>query len=46
VTGGEAKAADDVSELRWFALDELPGPEELAFRTVVDVLTAFRDQQP
>ena len=42
VAGGEAKAADDVSELRWFALDELPGPEELAFRTVVDVLAAFR----
>ena len=46
VTGGEAKAADDVSELRWFELDELPGPEELAFRTVVDVLAGFRNQQP
>jgi ADP-ribose pyrophosphatase YjhB (NUDIX family) len=42
VTGGEARAADDVSELRWFALDELPGPEELAFRTVVDVLATFQ----
>jgi len=46
VVGGEAKAADDVSELRWFELDELPGPEELAFRTVVDVLAGFRNQQP
>ena len=46
VVGGEAKAADDVSELRWFELYELPGPEELAFRTVVDVLATFRNQQP
>jgi 8-oxo-dGTP diphosphatase len=46
ITGGEAKAADDVSELRWFEPDELPGPEELAFSTVVDVLVAFRNQQP
>ena len=45
VTGGEAKAADDVAELRWFEPDELPGPEELAFRTVVDVLGAFRKHQ-
>jgi ADP-ribose pyrophosphatase YjhB (NUDIX family) len=45
VTGGEANAADDVSELRWFALDELPRPEELAFRTVADVLVAFRNKQ-
>jgi 8-oxo-dGTP diphosphatase len=42
VTDGEPKADDDVSELRWFALDELPGPEELAFRTVADVLATFR----
>jgi ADP-ribose pyrophosphatase YjhB (NUDIX family) len=42
VGGGEPEAADDVSELRWFEPDELPGPEELAFRTVADVLAAFR----
>ena len=46
VTGGEAKAADDVSELRWFEPGELPGPEELAFRTIADVLAAFRNEQP
>src|SRR5439155_26143560 len=46
VTGGEAKAADDVAELRWFEPDELPGPEELGFRSLVDVLAAFREQQP
>jgi 8-oxo-dGTP diphosphatase len=45
VVGGEAQAADDVAELRWFALDELPGPDELAFSTVGAVLGAFREQQ-
>jgi ADP-ribose pyrophosphatase YjhB (NUDIX family) len=45
VVGGQARAADDVVELRWFALDELPTREELAFRTVGDVLAAFRKQQ-
>lgn len=30
VTGGEAEAADDVSEIRWFARDELPPFEEIA----------------
>jgi NAD+ diphosphatase len=45
IVGGEAKADDDVAELRWFELDELPGAEELAFRSVGDVLAAFRRQQ-
>jgi ADP-ribose pyrophosphatase YjhB (NUDIX family) len=30
VTGGEPAPADDVSELRWFARDELPPVEEVA----------------
>ncbi len=30
VAGGEPQAADDVSELRFFARDELPPPEEVA----------------
>ncbi len=38
---GEPKAADDVSEVRWFAPDELPG--SLAFH-VGDVLDAWRQQ--
>ena len=29
---GEPAPADDVSELRWFASDALPGKRELAFR--------------
>jgi ADP-ribose pyrophosphatase YjhB (NUDIX family) len=41
VTAGEPVAADDVAELRWFAPDELPGADELAFTTLVDVLAAW-----
>jgi ADP-ribose pyrophosphatase YjhB (NUDIX family) len=44
VTGGEAHAADDVSELRWFAPHELPSAEELAFRNVALVLEPFRNE--
>jgi ADP-ribose pyrophosphatase YjhB (NUDIX family) len=43
VVGGEPEAADDVSELRWFAPAELPPPDELAFRNVAKVLDTFRD---
>ena len=38
VTGGALQAADDVSEVRWFPLDALPAPRELAFTTVADAL--------
>ena len=41
VTGGEPEAADDVSELRWFAPDELPG--EYAFH-IAEVISAWREQ--
>ena len=44
VTDGEPNPADDVSELRWFAPDELPPPEEIAFRNVAEVLDLFRDE--
>lgn len=44
VLGGEAEAADDVSELRWFDRDELPTPEELAFENVALVLAAWRNE--
>jgi ADP-ribose pyrophosphatase YjhB (NUDIX family) len=41
---GEATAADDVSEVRWFAPDELPPPDEVAFENVPKVLAAWRDE--
>jgi ADP-ribose pyrophosphatase YjhB (NUDIX family) len=43
VVRGSPQAADDVSEVAWFAPDELPGEEELAFH-IADVLRAWRDQ--
>jgi ADP-ribose pyrophosphatase YjhB (NUDIX family) len=41
---GEPEPADDVTELRWFAPDELPGADELAFENVPKVLAAWREQ--
>jgi ADP-ribose pyrophosphatase YjhB (NUDIX family) len=46
VLGGEAQPADDVDDLRWFAPDELPGNDELAFQNVPLVLSAWRARQP
>ena len=43
VTGGEAAPADDVDDLRWFARDQLPGPDELAFENVPLVLRAWQE---
>lgn len=43
VLGGEAEAADDVSELAWFRPDELPPPDQLAFH-IGQVLDAWRQQ--
>jgi ADP-ribose pyrophosphatase YjhB (NUDIX family) len=45
VAGGTPEPADDVAELRWFASDELPSPEECAFEHVATVLGVWRDQQ-
>jgi len=42
--GGEPEAADDVSELGWFAPDELPPRDEIAFENVPEVLAAWRDE--
>ena len=36
---GEATAADDLVEVRWFAPAELPQPQELAFRHYPEVLS-------
>jgi 8-oxo-dGTP diphosphatase len=45
VLGGEAEAADDVSELAWFPPGELPPAGELAFH-IADVLAIWRQQDP
>jgi ADP-ribose pyrophosphatase YjhB (NUDIX family) len=41
-SSGEPSPADDVAELRWFAADGLPRPDELAFTTVADALERWR----
>lgn len=41
-TGGDLRAADDVAELAWFAPEELPPPEALAFSLLPGVLAAWR----
>jgi ADP-ribose pyrophosphatase YjhB (NUDIX family) len=41
IVGGEPSPADDVAELRWFAPDELPPPEEIAFRNTAELLDAW-----
>jgi ADP-ribose pyrophosphatase YjhB (NUDIX family) len=43
VVAGHPEAADDVSELAWFAPDELPPAGELAFH-IAEVLARWRDQ--
>ena len=42
---GEPVPADDVSELRWFDANALPGADELAFTTLEDALAAWRAEQ-
>jgi len=44
IVAGDPEPADDVSELRWFDRDALPGPNELAFENVPLVLAAWRDE--
>ena len=46
VVGGEPDAADDVSELRWFAPHELPGRDELAFANSAELLRAWVRHTP
>lgn len=38
IVGGEARAADDVAELRWFRPENLPAREELAFANTAALL--------
>jgi ADP-ribose pyrophosphatase YjhB (NUDIX family) len=41
---GDPKPADDVDDLRWFAADELPSGDELAFENVPLVLAEWRSR--
>jgi len=40
--GGKERAADDVAELRWFAFDELPPDDQIAFPGQVEALALWR----
>ena len=42
IASGDPRPDDDVSEFRWFAPEELPGDEQIAFANVARVLTRFR----
>ncbi len=42
IVSGEPTPADDVSELRWFSLDDLPPDDELAFDNVAEALRSRR----
>ena len=44
--GGDERAGDDLAELRWFGAGELPGPDELAFDSYVDILAVWRARRP
>jgi ADP-ribose pyrophosphatase YjhB (NUDIX family) len=46
VVSGDPEPADDVSELAWFAPEDLPEKEELAFENVPLVLEAYGRLRP
>ena len=44
VIRGDPRPADDVAELRWFAPEELPPEEGLAFRNVAHAIRSWRSR--
>jgi 8-oxo-dGTP diphosphatase len=42
VVSGDPEPADDVAQLRWFAPEELPPDDELAFPNTASLLAAWR----
>jgi ADP-ribose pyrophosphatase YjhB (NUDIX family) len=45
IVSGEMRAADDVSEVRWFAPDELPAEDEFAFRWIAPFMRRWRESR-
>jgi NAD+ diphosphatase len=45
VVSGEPQPADDVDALQWFAADDLPGSDDLAFENVPLVLSTWARRQ-
>jgi 8-oxo-dGTP diphosphatase len=40
--GGELELDDEIAEVAWFALDELPAPSEFAFRNTIEALEDWK----
>jgi ADP-ribose pyrophosphatase YjhB (NUDIX family) len=45
VVSGEPAPADDISEIRWFGADELPGEDEIAFDSVAEIVGRWRERR-
>lgn len=45
IIGGEPAPADDISEIRWFAADELPGDDEIGFPCVASLVQRWRERR-
>ena len=45
ILGGTPAAADDISEIRWFTADELPGEEEIGFASVAGLVRLWRERR-
>jgi ADP-ribose pyrophosphatase YjhB (NUDIX family) len=44
IVSGEPTPADDVADLRWFGIDELPAEDEFAFSNSVEALKLWRER--
>ena len=42
IVAGAPRPSDELAEIRWFAPDELPSPEEFAFPNCYEILEAWR----